>query len=184
MFEASTLNHIEEVSDSLSLIEGVISVTSITNMRSFQAEDDNFQVDDLISRARWPETKEDAYSIREVITKNKMVTGSLVAVDGSSAIVLFYFQNDADAEAVAKNVRSMVNDLELPEHIYFAGTTFLTTYISEIISTDMLKLIPISFLLIAFILYLSFHSARGVILPLLSAGLAILWAIGSFVLLG
>lgn len=48
----------------------------------------------------------------------------------------------------------------------------------------MLKLIPISFVLIALILYLSFKSTRGVILPLLAAGLAILWAIGTFVLLG
>lgn len=184
VFEAEALNHIQQISDSLALMEGVVSVTSITNMRSFQAENDNFEVDDLISRARWPETTEDADSIRDVITQNKMVTGSLVAADGSSAIVLFYFQNDADAEAVAKNVRDMVKDLDLPEHIYFAGTTFLTTYVSEIISSDMLKLIPISFLLIAQILYLSFKSTRGVVLPLLSAGLAILWAIGTFVLLG
>jgi len=184
VFEAASLNHIQQVSDSLALIQGVISVTSITNMRSFQAEDDNFEVDDLISRARWPETKADADSIREVITQNKMVTGSLVAADGSSAIVLFYFQNDADAESVAKNVRQMLKDLNLPEHIYFAGTTFLTTYVSEIIATDMLKLIPISFVLIALILHLSFKSTRGVVLPLLSAGLAILWAVGSFVLMG
>ncbi len=184
VFEAQTLNHIQQISDSLSLIDGVISVTSITNMRNFKAEADNFEVDDLISRARWPQTRADADSLRDVITQNNMVTGSLVAADGSSAIVLFYFQNDADAEAVAKNVTNMVNGLHLPEKVYYAGTTFLTTYISEIIKTDMLKLIPISFLLIALVLYLSFKTARGVILPLLTAGLAILWSIGTFVLLG
>jgi len=57
-------------------------------------------------------------------------------------------------------------------------------YVADVVSTDMMKLIPISFLLIAFILYLSFHSLRGVVLPLLTAGLAIVWAIGTFILLG
>jgi predicted RND superfamily exporter protein len=113
-----------------------------------------------------------------------MVSGSLVAKDGTSTIVLFHFQSEADVKEVAERVYAMVQNLDLPESIYFAGMTFLTSYVADIISTDMIKLIPISFLLIALILFLSFHSLQGVILPLLSAGLAIVWAVGSFVLMG
>lgn len=184
VFERSTLDHIQEVTDSLAEMDGVVSVTSITNMMGFNVDGDNFEVDNIISKARWPNNTQEADSLREVITKNKMVAGSLVAMDGTSSIILFYFQSDVDVKAVSSRVYEMVEGLNLPEEVYFAGSAFLTTYIADIISTDMLKLIPISFLLIALILYLSFHSIRGVILPLLSAGLAIVWAIGTFVLMG
>ncbi|OQX72122.1 MAG: hypothetical protein B6D61_15095 [Bacteroidetes bacterium 4484_249] len=42
----------------------------------------------------------------------------------------------------------------------------------------------IVFILIAFILLLSFRSARGVIMPLLTAVIAVVWTLGIMVLLG
>ena len=184
LFEPEALGHIEQVTDTLSAMEGVVQVTSITNMRNFNAEGDNFEVDDLISRARWPKNKKDADSLKNVITQNKMVAGQLVAKDGTATIVLFTFQDGSDVKSVAANVVDKINGLNFPEQYYYAGSTFLTSYIADIISTDMMKLIPISFLLIALILFLSFRSKRGVILPLLTAALAIVWAVGAFVLMG
>jgi len=182
VFMPDALGHIKQISDSLTQLEGIVGVTSITNMTSFKTEGDNFEVDDLI--AEWPENEDDANAVKAEVIKNEMVVGTLVSSDGKAAIVLFNFQSGTDVEAVSLEVRQKITSLNLPENIYYAGSTFLTSYIADIISKDMLKLIPIAFVLIALILYLSFRSARGVILPLLTAGLAILWAIGTFVLLG
>jgi len=184
VFDPNTLNHIQQVTDTLSEMEGIVQVTSITNMMNFNVDGDNFEVDNLISRARWPSNKRDADSLKNVITNNEMVAGKLVAKDGSATIIIFTFQDGFDVKELAVQVVQKVDSLKIPEAYYFAGSTFLTSYIADIISTDMIKLIPISFLLIALILFLSFHSARGVVLPLLTAGLAIVWAIGTFVLLG
>jgi predicted RND superfamily exporter protein len=139
-------------------------------------------VDDLISE--WPENEAEANAIKAEIVQNDMVVGTLVSADGKAAIVLFNFQSGTDVKAVSATVMQRIKALNLPEPIYFAGSTFLTSYVADIIGSDMLRLIPIAFVLIAFILFLSFRSARGVILPLLTAGLAILWAIGTFVALG
>ena len=182
VFMPEALGHIKQISDSITGIDGVVGVTSITNMTSFKTEGDNFEVDDLISD--WPENEADANTIKNEVIKNEMVVGTLVSEDAKASIVLFNFQSETDVEAVSLAVRQKIYELNLPENIYFAGSTFLTSYIADIISKDMLKLIPIAFVLIALILYLSFRSARGVILPLLTAGLAILWAVGTFVLLG
>ncbi len=110
--------------------------------------------------------------------------GSLVAENGSSTIVLFYFDVDADVKAVASTVMDKIDGLGLPEPVYYGGSTFLTTYVADIIRTDMIVLIPIAFVLIALVLFLSFKSIQGVILPLFSAALAIVWAVGTFSWLG
>jgi predicted RND superfamily exporter protein len=182
VFRPEVLAGIRQITDTLTGIEGVAGVTSITNMTHFKAEGDNFEVDDLISE--WPENEADANAIKAEVTQNEMVVGTLVSADGTAAIVLFNFQSGTDVKAVSAEVMQRINGLNLPEKVYFAGSTFLTGYVADIIGRDMLRLIPIAFLLIAFILFLSFRSARGVILPLLTAGLAILWAIGTFVALG
>jgi len=184
VFRSEVLRHIEQVTDTLAVMDGLLSVTSITNIMRFNVEGDNFEIDDLISRHNWPETEKDAEIIRDRVTSDKMISGNIVSKDGKATVIIFTFQGDANTNNVSRAVIEKIENLQLPEKIYFAGAPFMKKYVADVVSTDMMKLIPISFLLIAFILYLSFHSLRGVILPLLTAGLAIVWAIGTFVLLG
>jgi len=184
VFEPEVLNDIVQITDTLNEIEGVVSVRSITNMMGFNVDGDNFEVDNLISKNHWPKNQNDVDSLKNKITKNEMVAGKLVSIDGTSTIILFTFENGSNIKSVANTVSKKIKSLQLPEKYYFAGSTFLTTYVADIITTDMMKLIPISFFLIALILFMSFHSIRGIIMPLLTAALAIVWAIGTFVLMG
>lgn len=182
VFLPNTLDHIRQITDTLTQMDGIIRVTSLTNLTNFNTDDDAFEVDDLI--AEWPENETDANALRDDITQNPMVVGTLVSEDGEAAIVLFNFESGIDVKAASSAVREKIEALNLPEEVYFAGSTFLTGYVADMIRTDMAKLIPIAFVLISLILFISFRSARGVIMPILTAGLAILWAIGTFVALG
>jgi predicted RND superfamily exporter protein len=182
VFLPQTLAHIQQVTDTLSGMEGIIRVTSLTNLTNFNTTDDAFEVDDLISD--WPKNEADAEALKNEITTNTMVVGTIVSEDATAAVVLFNFESGSDIKATATLVRQKIEALNLPEEVYFAGSTFLTGYVADMIRTDMARLIPIAFLLISFILFISFRSARGVILPILTAALAILWAIGTFVALG
>ena len=182
IFLPSPLGHVRQIADTLSQMPGIVRVTSLTNLTNFNTEGDNFEVDDIINE--WPENEEDAIALRDKITKDQMVVGTLVSADGKAAIVLFNFESGSDVKATTSAVRQKIESMDLPEGIFFAGSTFLTGYVADIIGTDMARLLPIAFLLIAAILFLSFKNTRGVILPILTAGLAILWAVGTFVLLG
>jgi predicted RND superfamily exporter protein len=182
VFLPQTLAHIQQVTDTLSGMEGIIRVTSLTNLTNFNTTDDAFEVDDLISD--WPKNEADAEALKNEITTYTMVVGTIVSEDATAAVVLFNFESGSDIKATATLVRQKIEALNLPEEVYFAGSTFLTGYVADMIRTDMARLIPIAFLLISFILFISFRSARGVILPILTAALAILWAIGTFVALG
>lgn len=184
VFRPEVLDHIMQITDTLAEMEKLVSVTSITNLMSFNVDGDNFEVDNLISRNNWPKTIEDSEIIRDRIAKDKMITGNIVSEDGKATVIIFTFQDDVDINKTSSEIIDKIDEMQLPENIYYVGAPFMTKYIADVISTDMMKLIPISFLLIAVILYLSFHSLRGVILPLLTAGLAIVWAIGAFILMG
>jgi predicted RND superfamily exporter protein len=179
-----TLESIKKITDTLSGIKGIFDVTSLTNMVTLNVEGDNFQVGNLISEDNWPKNKRQADSLKNVIVKNKMVAGNFISKDGTVAAIIFTFDERADANKEAGLVMKKIESLHIPEKYYFGGTPFLTKYVDIVIKDDLIKLIPISFIIIALVLFMSFRSIKGVVLPLLTAGLAILWAMGVFGMVG
>ena len=184
VLEPESLESIKKITDTLSNLKGIFDVTSLTNMVMLHAEGDNFEVGPLIGENNWPKNRRQADSLLKVLLKNKMVTGNFLSEDGTVAAIIFTFDKEVDANREAGNVMDKILGMNLPQKIYFAGTPFLTKYVDNVIKDDLIKLIPIAFLVIALVLFLSFHSFKGVILPILTAGLAILWAMGVFGMLG
>ena len=99
--------------------------------------------------------------------------GSIVSEDETSTLIIFNLDNKSDVNAIAKNVIRKTTALNLPEKLYYIGSPMLLTYISDLMRDDLTNLLPLSFLIIAFILFLSFRSISGVLLPLLIAIISI-----------
>lgn len=178
------LKDIKLITDSLSAIKGIISVNSLTNMQMVQVTDDDFEVGTLINNNNRPANRQQADSLLKKITSNKMVTGTIIAKDGSACVIMFSFEEGVNVQEVSKTVMDKIDALDLNEKFYFAGAPFMRQYVSKVVRHDMTALIPISFLLISLMLFLSFRSLRGVFLPILTAGFAIIWGMGLFALLG
>ncbi len=178
------LKSIRQVTDTITETNGILSVTSLTNIMDIKVDDDNFEINNLINQNNWPENKTEAETLKNKIVKNEMVAGNLISKDGTATIVFFTFQSDADIHQVSNQLIKKIAQLHLPVAYYFYGSSFITECVADVVSDDLMKLIPISFLVIAIVLFLSFRSLRGVVLPLLTAGLSIVWAIGTFIIFG
>ncbi len=184
VFQPAVLKDIQKITDTLAKVKGVASVTSLTNILNFDGIGNDFQVKPLINMQHLPATKQQIDSLKQQITTNKMYRNNLVSDDGTASLVIFKFSAGGNDLAVVKRVKKAVAQLSLNEKVYYAGGPFVTAMVSKIISEDLIFLIPITFLVISLILYLSFHSLQGVFLPMLSAGMAIIWALGCMPLMG
>ena len=184
VFKPGVLKDVQKITTTLEKVKGVASVTSLTNILDFDGVGDDFQVKPLINMQHLPITKQQIDSLKHRITSNKMYRSNLVSDDGTASLVIFKFSDGSNDIAVVNRVKKAIAKLPLKEKIYFAGGPFVTDMVSKIISKDLLFLIPITFLVISIILYLSFHSLQGVFLPMLSAGMAIIWALGCMPLMG
>jgi len=67
---------------------------------------------------------------------------------------------------------------------HIAGNPVVIGVISEMMSGDMTRLVPIAIGVILLILVLSFKSVRGVIIPLVTVVLAVIWTLGLMAYLG
>jgi predicted RND superfamily exporter protein len=87
-------------------------------------------------------------------------------------------------QTTADKIKNKVEGLNLPEKIYFGGLPFMLNDITDLIVSDMIWLIPIVFVIIAFILLLSFRSLQGMLLPLFTAGITVIWTLGLMAFIG
>ncbi|MGI9531502.1 efflux RND transporter permease subunit [Lutimonas sp.] len=184
IYQTSVIEHIRALTDTISKIEGISSVSSLSNIINIKGGDAGIEIGRLVDEYELPNSDEAFDALRQNIANNAMYKGSIVSEDETSCLVVFTLEDDANVNAVASEVIQKTTALELPEKLYYIGSPMLITYIAELMRSDLTLLLPIAFLLIAIILFISFRSLQGVVLPLLSAVIAIVWSLGMMSLLG
>ncbi|MDO9579570.1 MAG: MMPL family transporter [Bacteroidales bacterium] len=184
IFKAEVLQHVKQITDSLKITDGISTVTSITNIIDIKNDDGGIEIGKLVDEYNLPESKQQLDSLKTYVFSKEMYKGTIVSDDGTATLIMFTMLNDADKQAVAKNVKGKIEALNLPEKLYFGGLPMMMNDVSNLIVADIIWLLPLVFLIIGFVLLLSFRSASGVILPLLTAGIAVVWTLGIMVLAG
>jgi len=184
IYKTEVLEHVQILTDTIGEIEGISAITSLTNIIDIKGDDFGIEVGKLVDEYDMPDTPEELDKLRNRVLSKDMYNGSIVSEDGTATLIIFTLDDDADIQTVARTVKAKTGQLNLPENLYYVGSPMLVTYISDLMQADLIRLIPIAFLLIAVVLFFGFRSTRGVILPLLTATIAIVWTVGIMVISG
>ena len=184
IFTTEVLMHVKQITDSLKITKGISTVTSLTNIIDIKNAESGIEIGKLVDEYNLPDTKQKLESLKTYVFSKDMYKGSVVSEDGTATLIMFTVLHDADKQSVAREIKNMIVALDLPEKLYFGGLPMLMNDLSDLILVDMTWLIPIAFILIALVLLLSFRSASGVVLPLLTSGIAVIWTLGIMYLAG
>jgi uncharacterized protein len=184
VYNTGVLEDVKSITDTLGTIEGILSVTSLTNIINIKSDEFGFEIGKLVDEYALPSTPEELESLKQNVLSNELYKGSIVSEDGTSTLIIFTLIDGTDVQRVAKTVISKTESLAKSGNLYYIGSPMLVTYISELMRRDLVRLLPIAFLLIAIVLFLSFKSFSGIVYPLLTAVIAIIWSLGIMSLLG
>ena len=184
IYQKNVVEDVKSITDTLSLIDGILSVTSLTNIINIRADEEGFEIGKLVDEYNMPVTPEAFEELKQKVLTNEMYKGSIVSEDGTSTLIIFTLKDDAVVQVVAKTVIEKTETLASSGKLYYTGSPMLVTYISALMKNDLLRLLPFAFLLITIILFLSFKSLSGVVFPLLTAVVAIIWSLGTMSMLG
>ncbi|RLD75444.1 MAG: hypothetical protein DRJ15_17000, partial [Bacteroidetes bacterium] len=156
IFQTEILQHVQQITDTIKDIDGVISVSSLTNIIDIN----ELGIGTLVDPYDLPDETEELEALRERVNAKDMYRGNIVSEDGTATLIVFSLAEDADVEMVAKAVIRKTEEMNLPETLYYAGSPMMVTAIADLISNDLIRLLPIAFLLIALILALFFKTVR------------------------
>ncbi|OFX46892.1 MAG: hypothetical protein A2X13_07945 [Bacteroidetes bacterium GWC2_33_15] len=179
IFQKDVLEHIKQLTDSIKTLEGVGTVTSLIDVIDIKGSDWGIEIGKLIDAYDLPETNEELDSLKQYILSKEMYRGSLISEDATTTLIIAKINSAvSDKSTITNQIKEMVTEINMPEKIYYGGIPFMIFEIGNIISHDMIWLGLSAFILIAFILLLSFKTTRGVILPLSTVIIASIWTIG------
>jgi len=184
VFSADVLKHVRQVTDTLKDMEGISSVTSLTNIMNIKASEEGIEVGKLVDENDLPDSPAEMEQLKARVLSEEMYRGAIVSDDGTATIIVFTLYDDADIQAVASAVKAKTEAFHLPEKVYYAGSPMMITSISRLITADLTLLFPIAILVIAFVLFIGFRTLRGIILPLFVCIISIIWVIGIMGVLG
>ena len=128
-----------------------------------------------------PQTPEELAKLRQTVEENPIYINALVSPDGKSAAVIADFKVDTSKPSYAllyEEIRK-VTDLEADNtvDIYFGGLPIDFAWFEQ----HMMKMplyFGIALLIIMVIQYWSFRSIQGMLLPILTALLSVVWSLG------
>lgn len=180
VFSYPVLNLVAKLTDEFKTVEGVSSVTSLTNIIDIRKSEDGIEVTKLLEEV--PKDESRLNSLKNYVLSKEMYRGKIVSPDGRIALIIVRLGNVKDRISVAKEIKKLtLNETAsfTPKvKLYFSGLPMQMIEVNRIILKDMIRLIPIVSIVVMVVLFLGMHNLRGVFLPLLTVGLSVIWTLG------
>ncbi len=184
IFEEGVLERIKGLREDISGIGGVKSVEGPLNSQIIVGKEDSIEVGPAAPGGKVPASQSEMEAYREKLLGSKLLEDRVVSGSGDAAALSVELKAGANIKEAGTQVRNVVDRYDGPEEVEIAGQPYFNSAFSEAITNDLMVLLPLVFLAIIIVLYVTFRSPRGVLLPLLVVALSITWTVGLMALTG
>ncbi len=200
------LKILKEMTDKIEKLDVVKSIMSPFNGYYFEKINDFFSFN-RVSSNRTPVNEEEINEFLAKLNSNRYLVGSVIAYDNNSFGIVVRMNSEAQMGKFIPHKNLMIKFLEFvfgkeygPKkidrsffcneiveeikpyyknfEIHIAGIPYFEYKSKQMMQKDIFILIIPAMILMAIVLFLNFKTKRGVILPMLCIGLALLWTMG------
>lgn len=178
IFKKDVLERIKGLRENIAGLEGVKSVEGPLNSQIIVGKENSIVVGPAAPGGNVPTSQSEMDAYREKLLESKLLEDRVVSGSGDAAALSVELKAGVNIKEVGTEVRNIVKNYEGPEAVELAGQPYLNSAFSEAITNDLMVLLPLVFLAIIVVLYVTFRSPRGVFLPLLVVALSITWTVG------
>jgi hydrophobe/amphiphile efflux-3 (HAE3) family protein len=173
-----TLEKIRVLTKRAAEIPGIAGVISLTNVRDPVADVLNPPL--LIPEI--PKTQAEREALRARIKDNPLFSGNLIAPDSRGAAVNVFLEEteEASARRIDGALEQLIAEVSAggPERMLLTGISHIKVNALALMRRDLATLTPASLALVVAVLFFSFRTRRGVVLPLLCVVVGVVWTMG------
>jgi predicted RND superfamily exporter protein len=125
-----------------------------------------------------PQTPEEMAALRARLESDPQLRGMLVTPDQQAALIVLDFWEGPQSYEIAQRVLDLIETMhDRPVDIYAAGEPMLA--LTDLGQSALIgRRIPLVFVVISLMLLASFRNVQGMIIPMLTAVLSTVWALG------
>jgi predicted RND superfamily exporter protein len=184
IFSAESLGRLRSLHEALARVPGVQEIVSLASVPFARSEAGGASIERLI-----PDNLDSAERLNEarrVATTDRIFVGQVVSADARTAaltILLDPLLPTAARHGATEQIDELAHKSGFPE-VFLAGDPVSQWQSTRAMKRDLRLFLPLTLLLVAFLLWLSFGSVAGVIVPLMTIGLGLIWVLGTMSFMG
>lgn len=185
IYNPSSLEKLHKVAGEIEKIKGIKKVTYILNAKNIQGSESGLDVSPFVRNGDVPKTTQEISDLKARIAQWDIFNGSLVTKDGRGAAMSIVLDNNIETIHIIPiyfKMTEILKKYEGPENFFISGTKVLEALQSHYMIKDLIILPPLVTVVLIISLFFFFRSFVGMLLPLLSVGLACLWTFGMMAL--
>jgi predicted RND superfamily exporter protein len=183
VFQPAVLEKIQRITDGVLEIPGVIR-SNVISLAARKAKDIMGTEEGMVVRQLMetvPRTPEQIARLKQAVYANPIYVSSIVSKDGRMAVIIADFKFGPELKgyrAIKEKVEAVLDRERDPTiRIYLGGLSINLAWL-EIYSQRMQYLFFIALAIIMGILYLSFRSFQGMLIPIVTALMSVIWGLG------
>lgn len=165
------------------LMDDVISLTTVENIT---ASGSDIFTGPLVESL--PATQEEAGEIRSALKRNDMIAKPLVSPDEKATLVIaqpiFHMWDTVQCVVAHDAIQSMLKEHAGSAKAYLAGYPMIVGVADKYMDRDNRVMLPLILIVVVLLLWMSFHSVRGIWIPLAVVAAATVWTMGGMHLVG
>ncbi|CAB5128394.1 Exporter protein, RND family [Olavius algarvensis associated proteobacterium Delta 3] len=168
VFESATFAKLEQLSEAAAAIGGVRRIISLPEVRKAVDIGGKWNLEEFAG----------------ILIPVKLFERNLVSTDRKTTAITLVLNTDADYDQVIGAVEELISKSPADLSLYQIGMPLVSQALAQFTEKDFFRLPPVTFILIAVVLFLLFRSFRYLFFPLACVSLAMVWTFGLMALTG
>lgn len=187
LFHPDKLAAIQQVVNQINKSPLVQRTDSLFSRRYLRTIDGYIYTDAYLGKI--PATAAEADSIRQAALRNPLITRNLLSLDGKAMAINVYFDTKKHEHGFDQAAALMLDEALAPlreelQMLFHVGDPYVRTGISQRIQQDQANIVPLALLMLVLTLSIALRHLAVAVIPLLTAGVSILWTLGLMAALG
>jgi len=181
LFERQRLESVRRMVDALDQLPFVTRTESLFSIPNLKTVDEFVKTDPYLHQL--PDNAVAAERLRTDALRNPFVRHNLLSEDGTAMAVNVYLDDKArhpgfDAEASASIEAALAPVKAQVQEAFQIGLPYIRNEVKRQIEVDQVTIIPLAIAVLLGTLLFTLRRANGAIIPMLTAGLSVLWTLG------
>lgn len=186
VFAPEALARIGRLSARLRALAHVHHVVSLTTVPDVRSAGGDIEVVPLLEDV--PADPAARAALRARVLASPLYRGTLVSEDARTAAIFVYPERLDDAALVASGladrIEAVAREEAGPAAVWISGIPYATARLSDLLLRELALLLPATVLVLCGVLAVAFRTATGVLVPIATVSLALVWTLGVLAWLG
>lgn len=180
IFQKHVLEAVTQTTERIEELDGIRSVVSLATAPDIRSADGELIVAPLYEDV--PDDADGLAAIETQLRRNPVLASSLISDDGKTTAIVGYLLDMTELEFMSSGLDMEIQQIAAEEFgdeatVWMSGGAHVKAETQRTLLSDLMTVMPLCVLTLMAIAYVSFRTVRGIFVPLLTLGIAIVWTL-------